>query len=77
MHLVLVQASVHADHGLPAAYKSSVHDNLHHCRRRSLGAEVNWGIRFRNQLDADVFLTELAGEVQSQLLCVVQPAPGP
>lgn len=59
------------------ALSTSVHDNLYHCRRRSLGAEVNWGIRFRNQLDADVFLTELAGEVQSQLLCVVQPAPAP
>lgn len=35
-------------------------------RCRSLGAEVNWGIRFRNQQDADVFLTELAGEVRPQ-----------
>lgn len=31
---------------------------------RSLGAEVNWGIRFRNQQDADVFLLDLAGEVR-------------
>lgn len=35
--------------------------------RKSLGAEVNWGIRFRNQQDADVFLLDLAGEVASRL----------
>jgi hypothetical protein len=33
--------------------------------RKSLGAEVNWGIRFRNQQDADVFLLKLSGEVRS------------
>ena len=31
--------------------------------RKSLGAEVNWGIRFRNQQDADQFLLKLSGEV--------------
>jgi DNA repair protein REV1 len=31
--------------------------------RKSLGAEVNWGIRFRNQQDADTFLLKLSGEV--------------
>jgi nucleotidyltransferase/DNA polymerase involved in DNA repair len=36
--------------------------------RKSLGAEVNWGIRFRNQQDADVFLLKLSGEVWSARL---------
>jgi hypothetical protein len=35
--------------------------------RKSLGAEVNWGIRFRNQQDADQFLLRLSGEVRSAL----------
>ena len=34
---------------------------------RSLGAEVNWGIRFRGQDDANAFLTKLAGEVANRL----------
>ena len=40
--------------------------------RRSLGAEVNWGIRFRNQQEADAFLAELAGEVQHTFCSEVQ-----
>lgn len=29
--------------------------------RRSVGAEVNWGIRFTCEADADTFLDSLAG----------------
>lgn len=35
--------------------------------RRSLGAEVNWGIRFTCEADADMFLKGLAG-MQATLL---------
>lgn len=35
--------------------------------RKSLGAEVNWGVRFETQEDADAFLKQLAEEVWSRL----------
>lgn len=33
--------------------------------RKSIGAEVNWGVRFQSQQDALVFVEDLAGEVGS------------
>ncbi|KAK9867787.1 hypothetical protein WJX84_002274 [Apatococcus fuscideae] len=36
-------------------------------QRRSVGAECNWGIRFRDQSEAEEFLTGLAGELCTRL----------
>jgi nucleotidyltransferase/DNA polymerase involved in DNA repair len=36
-------------------------------QRKSVSAEVNYGIRFTNQEEADAFLKQLAGEVSSRL----------
>lgn len=36
--------------------------------RRSVGAEVNWGIRFTCEADAENFLDGIAGEVSLSLL---------
>ena len=36
-------------------------------QRRSVGAECNWGIRFRDQAEAEDFLNGLAGELCSRL----------
>lgn len=38
-----------------------------HQARKSVGAEVNWGVRFRSNADADKFLQELAAETSSRL----------
>ncbi|KAK9810528.1 hypothetical protein WJX72_012236 [[Myrmecia] bisecta] len=35
--------------------------------RKSVGAEVNWGIRFGSDADSDKFLDELAGEVAARM----------
>ena len=34
--------------------------------RKSVGAEVNWGIRFASPAEADTFLRSLAVEVEAQ-----------
>ncbi|KAH3978132.1 hypothetical protein HBI56_065570 [Parastagonospora nodorum] len=36
--------------------------------RKSVSAEVNWGVRFENQEQADEFITSLCGELQKRLL---------
>ncbi|KAH7371548.1 hypothetical protein BKA66DRAFT_469500 [Pyrenochaeta sp. MPI-SDFR-AT-0127] len=36
--------------------------------RKSVSAEVNWGIRFENQEQADEFVTNLCGELQNRLV---------
>ncbi|KAF2850284.1 DNA damage repair protein-like protein Mus42 [Plenodomus tracheiphilus IPT5] len=36
--------------------------------RKSVSAEVNWGVRFANQEQADDFITSLCGELQKRLL---------
>jgi len=36
--------------------------------RKSVSAEVNWGVRFENQDQADEFITSLCGELQKRLL---------
>jgi len=36
--------------------------------RKSVSAEVNWGVRFENQEQADDFITSLCGELQKRLL---------
>jgi DNA repair protein REV1 len=36
--------------------------------RKSVSAEVNWGVRFENQEQADEFMTSLCGELQRRLL---------
>lgn len=36
--------------------------------RKSVSAEVNYGIRFTNNIEAETFLKQLAGEVHSRLL---------
>jgi DNA repair protein REV1 len=36
--------------------------------RKSVSAEVNWGVRFENQEQADEFMTSLCGELQKRLL---------
>jgi DNA repair protein REV1 len=40
--------------------------NVSH-QRKSVSAEVNYGIRFTNQEEATAFLKQLAGEVSSRL----------
>ncbi len=35
--------------------------------RKSVGAEVNWGVRFDSDTDARSFLRELCGEVEQRL----------
>ncbi|KMZ75188.1 DNA-directed DNA polymerase [Zostera marina] len=34
---------------------------------KSIGAEVNWGVRFRNTNDCEIFLMNLCKEVSSRL----------
>ncbi|KAI4917121.1 hypothetical protein J4E90_003628 [Alternaria incomplexa] len=36
--------------------------------RKSISAEVNWGVRFENQEQADEFIASLCGELQKRLL---------
>ncbi|KAF2676835.1 DNA repair protein [Lentithecium fluviatile CBS 122367] len=36
--------------------------------RKSVSAEVNWGVRFENQEQADEFISSLCGELQKRLL---------
>ncbi|KAJ4347310.1 deoxycytidyl transferase [Didymosphaeria variabile] len=36
--------------------------------RKSVSAEVNWGVRFENQAQADEFIESLCGELQKRLL---------
>jgi len=36
--------------------------------RKSISAEVNWGVRFENQIQADEFVGSLCGELQKRLL---------
>jgi DNA repair protein REV1 len=36
--------------------------------RKSVSAEVNWGVRFKNQEQADEFIASLCGELQKRLL---------
>ena len=36
--------------------------------RKSVSAEVNWGVRFENQDQADEFIGSLCGELQKRLL---------
>jgi DNA repair protein REV1 len=36
--------------------------------RKSVSAEVNWGVRFENQVQTDEFITNLCGELQKRLL---------
>lgn len=36
--------------------------------RKSVSAEVNWGVRFENQEQADEFITSLCGELQKRLI---------
>ncbi|RMZ66376.1 dna damage repair mus42 [Pyrenophora seminiperda CCB06] len=36
--------------------------------RKSVSAEVNWGVRFENQEQVDEFITSLCGELQKRLL---------
>jgi DNA repair protein REV1 len=36
--------------------------------RKSVSAEVNWGVRFENQDQADEFITSLCGELQKRLI---------
>lgn len=36
--------------------------------RKSVSAEVNWGVRFENQEQAEEFITSLCGELQKRLL---------
>jgi DNA repair protein REV1 len=36
--------------------------------RKSVSAEVNWGVRFENQQQADEFIASLCGELQKRLL---------
>jgi DNA repair protein REV1 len=36
--------------------------------RKSVSAEVNWGVRFENQEQADEFITNLCGELRKRLL---------
>ncbi len=44
-------------------------------QRRSVGAECNWGIRFRDQAEAEDFLNGLAGELCSRLTSAGRPLP--
>jgi DNA repair protein REV1 len=41
--------------------------------RKSVSAEINWGVRFENQAQAEQFMLDLSGELQRRLLdCLVK-----
>ena len=45
--------------------------------RKTVGCEINYGVRFDGQADADRFVEELAAQVCSARVCANLPYPTP